>query len=186
MKTNIKKSLKFIALLVTSLLIASASATYYYSLNISGTLTTFTAVIFSPGSDWPSGSTMGAGNTSVSLALKAYPNTTLTYTQALKVKNMGSNAAQIRLRNVNIDNGTSDVGNFTFLKILLIDSSSEMRGYLNYTVSGNNFLLSSSTDYVSISAGDTWSIRIETKAKATAGTDISVSLQVALDVQAES
>jgi hypothetical protein len=150
---------------------------------MSGTLTTVVTVIFDQGSDWPSGSTMGAGNTSITLALKAYPNTTLTYAQALKVKNTGSGTPSIKLRQVNIENGTSDVANFTLLNIVLLNSSNAIKGYLNYTVSGNYFLLTSSTSYQPMGAGDTWSIRIETNAAATAGTDISVTLQIAVDVQ---
>ncbi len=183
MNINGKKSLKLLTLLLTSLLIASASAAIYYSLNISGTLTTAVTVCFGQGTDWPSGSTMGTGNTTVTLALKAYPNTTLTYQQAIKVNNTGTGTPSIRLRHISITNGTADVGNFTFLNIVLVDDANVQKGYLNYTVSSNDFILSSSTSYEEMNASDVWKIQIETKAKAAATAGISASLQIALDVQ---
>lgn len=183
MKKNPRKAIKFALLLISALLIGTASASIYYSLNISGTVTTAVTVCFSQGNDWPSGSTMGAGNTSVSLSLKAYPNTTLVYEQALIVNNTGSSTPSVKLRHISITNGTADVGNFTFINIILIDDSGVQKGYLNYTVSGNNFTLASSTNYMPMDAYDDWVIRIETKASANAQAGVSVDLQIAVDVQ---
>jgi hypothetical protein len=183
MSINYKRSLKLVFLLLTSLLIASASAAIYYSLNIAGTLTTAVTVCFDQGTDWPTGSSMGTGNTTVTLALKAYPNTTLSYSQALKVKNTGSGSPDIRLRHVSITNTTNSVANFTFLNIVLLDDASTVMGYLNYTRSGTNFILTSSTSYQSMDASDIWSIRIETKAVAAATAGIVANLQIAVDVQ---
>jgi len=184
MKRNARKAIKFITLLVSALLIGTASAAIYYSLNISGTVTTAVTVCFGQGSDWPSGSTMGTGNTSVSLSLKAYPNTTLIYEQALKVNNTDNSATpSIKLRHISITNNTADVGNFTFIRIVLLDDSSVQKGYLNYTVSGNYFTLDSSTNYETMDASDVWSIRIETKAATNAQAGISINLQIAVDVQ---
>jgi hypothetical protein len=56
-------------------------------------------------------------------------------------------------------------------------------GYLNYTRSGTNFILTSSTSYQSMDASDIWSIRIETKAVAAATAGIVANLQIAVDVQ---
>lgn len=183
MKINYKKSLKLVTLLLTSLLIASASAAIYYSLNISGTVTTAVTVCFNEGSDWPDGSNMGTGNTSVALSLQAYPNTTLTYEQALEViETTGSKTPSVRLRHISITNNTVDVANFTFINIVLLDDSSIQQGYLNYTVSGNNFTLTSSTTYQAMDASDVWIIQIETKANATATAGIEADLQIAVDV----
>ncbi|MEM2972514.1 MAG: hypothetical protein QW270_08890 [Candidatus Bathyarchaeia archaeon] len=183
MKINIKKSLKFITLLISALLIGTASAAIYYSLSISGTITTAVTVCFGPGADFPAGSQMGTGNTSVTLALKAYPNTTLTYGEALKINNTQSGTPSVRLRYISITNGTADVGNFAFVNIVLLDDSSVQKGYLNFTVSGNYFILTSDTDYEQMDSSDVWSILIETKATADAQAGISVSLQIAVDVQ---
>jgi len=185
MKINYKKSVKFLTLLISALLIATASATMYYSLSISGTVTTAVTIRFGQGADWPAGSTMGTGNTSVTLALKAYPNSTLVYAEALKVNNTSTGTPSVRLRNNSITNGTADVGNFTFINITLINDTNALMGYLNYTVSGNNFILSQSTNYQQMDSSDVWKIRIETKAKANALPDISVSLQIYLDVEEE-
>jgi hypothetical protein len=183
MNINFKKSLKLLTLLLTSLLIASASAAIYYSLNISGTLTTAVTVCFGQGSDWPSGSTMGTGNTTVTLSLKAYPNTTLIYEQALKVNNTGSGTPSVKLRHISITNGTATVGNFSFLKIVLLDNLNAQKGYLNYTVTGSNFILTNSTSYQQVAGLAVWKIRIETKAVASATAGRSASLQIAVDVK---
>lgn len=183
MKPNIKKSLKFITLLISAFIIAAASATMYYSLSITGTMTVAATIRFVQGADWPTGSTMGAGNTSVSLALKAYLNSTTTYEEAIKVNNTGSGTPSIRLRHVSITNGTATVGNFTFLKIILIDDLGTERGYLNYTVSGNNFILDESTSYATMDDSDVWKIKIQTAATADATPDLSVNIEIALDVQ---
>jgi len=183
MKTNIKKILKMAVLLISSLLIGTVSASIYYSLSISGTLTTSVTVCFDQGNDWPSGSTMGTGNTSVTLSLKAYPNTTLTYEKAVNVSNTQSGTPLVRLRHISITNGTADVANFTFLKIVLLDDTGTQKGYLNYTVSGNYFILSESTTYQQMDANEEWTIRIETKAEADATAGINVNLQIAVDVQ---
>jgi len=127
---------------------------------------------------------MGTGNTSVTLSLEAYPNITLTYEQALKVvENTGSKTPSVRLRHVSITNSTTDVANFTFINIILLDDSNNQMGYLNYTVSGNDFILTSDTTYQAMDASDVWSIRIETKAEADATAGIDAILQVAVDVQ---
>jgi len=183
MKLNYKKSLKLITLLISALLIGTASAAIYYSLNISGTVTVAVTVCFGQGSDWPSGSQMGTGNTSVSLSLKAYPNTTLTYGQALKVNNTGGGTPSVKLRYISITNGTATVANFTFINIVLLDNLGAQMGYLNHTVSGNYFTLASSTDYKEMGIGEVWSIRIETKAEPDASAGNYVSLQIAVDVQ---
>jgi hypothetical protein len=183
MNVNYKKNLKFVTLLISALLIGTASASIYYALNISGTVTVAVTVCFGQGSDWPSGSQMGTGNTSVTLSLKAYPNTTLTYGEALKVNNTQNGTPSVRLRHITITNSTTDVANFTFINIILLDDGSNQMGYLNYTVSGNDFILTSDTGYDQMSANAVWSIRIETKAEADATAGIDVTLQVAVDVQ---
>jgi len=184
MNINYKKSTKLILLLISTLLIASASAAIYYSLSLKANVTTNAAtVLFGQGSDWPSGSSMGTGNTSVTLSIKAYPNATLTYEQALKVNNTGNTTPSVKLRHISITNTTADVANFTFIKIILLDDTNTTKGYLNYTVSGNNFTLSSSSSYQQMDANDVWSIRIETKAVADASESITVNLQIAVDIR---
>jgi len=183
MNVNYRRTLKFVTLLASALLIGSVSAAVYYSLTISGSLTTAVTVCFDHGTDWPSGSTMGTGNTSVTLALKAYPNTTLTYEKAVNVSNTQAVTPSIRLRHISITNGTADIGNFTFLNIVLLDDTGVQKGYINYTVSGNDFISSESTSYEAMDANDEWTIRIETKAEPDAVAGISATLQMALDVQ---
>ncbi|MEM2118512.1 MAG: hypothetical protein QW840_00095 [Candidatus Bathyarchaeia archaeon] len=183
MNVNYKKSLKLVTLLLSAWIISTASAAVYYSMSITGTLSTAVTVCFNQGTDWPTGSTMGTGNTSVTLALKAYPNTTLTYEKAVNVSNTQSTTPSVKLRHISITNNSAAVGNFTFLNIVLVDNAGVQKGYLNYTVSGNYFISSESTNYEQMDANEEWTIRIETKAEADATAGIDVTLQIAVDVQ---
>jgi hypothetical protein len=83
-RINFKKSAKFLMLLASSFIIATASAAVYYTITMQPKVAITSAVIkFVQGNDWPSDSTMGTNGTWVRLSLKAYPNATLTYDQPL-------------------------------------------------------------------------------------------------------
>jgi len=63
----------------------------YFSIVAEPTVTISQAsVIFKTGDDWTTGSSMGTNSTYVSLAIKAYPNATLTYEEALNISNIDS------------------------------------------------------------------------------------------------
>ena len=67
-----RKAIKLLTLLLTAMLIATASAAVYYSMITQPAVTVSSApVIFVSGSDWPSGSSLGTNATWASLALKA-------------------------------------------------------------------------------------------------------------------
>lgn len=182
MKLNIKKVLKFVTLLITSLLITNVSAYVYYSLTMTSTIAVATNnVYFVKGSDSEiAGVTLNSDNTTATLtALKAYPNATMTYTDPLRVRNNASSGTtSIRLRPVSLSGSAT---NFVFINFTLNDGTSTYAS-LNYTSNGNAWTIPPTTNWVQIPASTEWYVTIETKAKegATSG---SVSIVIAVDVQ---
>ena len=182
------KSVKLLFLLLTSLLIASASAAVYYSISMEPTVTIKQAVVqFTEGSDWSKvAGSIGTNNTWCSLSLKAYPNATLTYEQPLNISNTdGSNSHQFRLRHVSIApaSGSVSVSNFTFFNFVIKNTAGVSQSSFNYTTSGDNWNTPSTTSYMILPANTEWIVYIETKAAAGATKDIAASIVIAVDVQ---
>jgi len=181
------KALKLLFLLLTSLLIASASAAVYYSISMEPKVTIKQAVVqFAEGSDWSQvAGSIGTNNTWCSLSLKAYPNATLTYEQPLNISNTdGSNSHQFRLRHISITpaNGSVSVSNFTFFNFVVKNAAGVSQASFNYTTSGDNWITPSTTSYMTLTANTKWIIYIETKAAAGATKDIAASIVIAVDV----
>ena len=145
MKTNIKKTLKLIILLISSLLIATASATVYRYMELQGTI-----IVGSPKLVWIEGSgidTTIIGNTTAIISLNVENNTAINFTQAIFLKNVNDtvsfnynitvtsalSTSQFEEAKIHIyDNSTS-----TYLgTINLTDSTS----YFDGTLSANNSL----------------------------------------------
>jgi len=185
-KPNFRKSLKLLMLLVSSIIIASASAAVYYSLTMQPKVSITGAVIqFAQGSDWPTGSSMGTNSTWVRLSLKAYPNATLTYDQPLNISNIDTGAShQFRLRHVSITpaSGTASVSNFTFINIVVKDASGTSQASFNYTTSGDTWTTPSTTSYLTLPANTEWIVYIETKAAAGASSSVEANIVIAVDV----
>lgn len=183
------KALKLFTLLLTSMFIASASATVYYSISMEPTVAISQAVVqFAQGSDWSKvAGSIGTNNTWCSLSLKAYPNATLTYEQPLNISNTAGTSKSIKLRHVSISPASADasVSNFTFIKFVLMDASGTpvSGGSFNYTTNGDTWNLPSSMEYKTIQGTTKWTVRIETKAAAGAAKDIAASIVIAVDVQ---
>jgi hypothetical protein len=95
MKINYKRNLKFVTLLIASLLVATASATVYNYMYINGSVSfgTGTGLRWNKGSDAPSGTTIAGA--SVTLPFTAKNGTTANYTYCLYVQNLDSSAHPI-------------------------------------------------------------------------------------------
>ena len=182
-----KKSMKFLALLLTSLLIASVSAAMYYSLEMTSTIDVYAAdVYFVVGADNGTSGlvvTIGSQNTTATITgLRAYPNASLTYTDPIRVRNNGSVTAQLRL--APLTNPSTNPEDFVYIKFLLNASSADDR-WLNYTSDGSSWTSpSSATSWTStgIGASTEWPIVIYTKANATATASDSVTIAITVDV----
>jgi len=183
---KLKKSSKFLILLLTSILVGTANAAIFYSLTMQPQVTVSTPVIkFSEAPDHPGGTVNDAW---CCLTAKSYPNATLTYEKAVYLNNTDSeNSHSFRLRHVGITpaNGYSVVGNWTSIKFLVYNSSSYVFS-LNYTVSLTDWILEPSggvTGYYSIPASTGWWIRLETLSPATATEGKVCNIQIAVDVE---
>jgi hypothetical protein len=187
MKINYKKSLKLVTLLITSMLIATASAAVYYTINMKSKVTvTALTVKFVNGGDTPAGSTVN--DAFCSLALKSYPNATLTYDKAINISNTDTNNAhRLRLRHVSITpaNGSSDIGNFNFIKFYVIDESGTQKTMFQYASYNTTHwsAMPQPTEYFTIPEGVQWKIKVETLSPATATLDKYCIIEIAIDIQ---
>ena len=176
-----KKPVKFLTLLLTAMLIATASAGVYYSLNMTSTISVqATYVYFVDGVDNATANVnLSADNKSAQLSLTAYPNVTTTYTDPIRVTNNGTANANIRLANVS---ATGDPTDFVFVNFTLMGTSEQQ---LNFTIVGGAWTSSGPTDWITLSATDPdteWSIKIETKAAAGA-TSGTATIEIKVDVE---
>jgi len=184
---KLKKSTKFLTLLLTAIFIATANAAIFYNLAMEPQVTVSTpAIKFSSATDEPSGSTVN--DAWCRLTAKSYPNATLTYEEAVYINNTdNSNAHSFNLKHISITpvNSTASVGNWTSIKFLIYNSS----GYvfsLNYTVSGNDWILEPSTGETSsyaIPPSTAWWIRLETLSPAIATVSEVCKIHIELEIQ---
>jgi len=191
-KIVFRKEMKLVTLLLTSMLIATASATVYYGLTMKPKVTTTALIVkFVSGDDSTSaGASISGDGTWVNLAgLKAYPNVTLTYEKAVNVSNIDNTAAHsVSLRHVSITPASGwDVANFTSITFKLVKVDASVAATFAYTVSGtgasSTWTTPSATAYQSIPLSTQWTIRVEIVTKANASTGIAVDIEIALDVQ---
>lgn len=176
-----KKPVKFLTLLLTAMLIASASAGVYYSLTMTSTIEVqATYVYFTLGDDSATANVnLSSDNRSAQLSLEAYPNVTTTYTDPIRVINNGTAPANVRLANVSASGSASD---FVFVNFTLMGTSEQQ---LNFTVVGGAWTSSGPTDWMQLDATDPdteWSIKIETKA-ATGATSGTATIEIKVDVE---
>ncbi len=167
-----------------SLFLVSASAAVYYSMLSQATTSIIGApVYFTMGNDSPGILTLGTNDTSASLSLNAYPNATSYYDQAVNVTANGNR--DIRLRHVSTNPGDNDpsVSNFTSIIFRLIRANGIEVGTLVYTTTGNLWNEPAPTNYVTITSGEEWTIKVEITAAAGARSGISTSILVAIDVR---
>jgi len=192
-KTLSKKPVKFLTLLLTAMLIATASAAVYYSLTFESKVTIAGFdVKFTQGNDsvaavatpipagWPASRVKLAG-------LKSYPNVTSTYDQAVNITNLSPTIdAQFRLRHSSINalNGTASISNFTRITFRLIHKNGTQGGYLEYTTGGDDtWERSADMNFIAIKAGEVWAVKVEIVAAAGATTGIMMEIVMYIDVQ---
>jgi hypothetical protein len=183
-KTLSSKPLKLLTLLLTSLLIASASAAVYYSLTWQPRVTVqgAPAVGFTSGDDTPAGSTVNSAW--ATLLLKSYPNATLTYDEGMNISNTDAASHQIRLRHVSISPASSDpaVSNFTTIRFTLIAQNGTTVTTFEYSTTGDTWNTPSTTNYYVIPASEEWTLKVETLSPATATASTEANLEIVLDV----
>jgi len=175
-----KKSLKFLTLLLSAILIASVSAAVYYSLDMTSTITVAANdIYFVKGPDNQTANVnIFNDNKSATLGLKAYPNITMSYDDALRVRNnsTGTNY-NVRLRPVSL---TGSAANFVFINFTLQTSTAVS---LNYTSNGVSWSTPSTTDFVLVNFGTEPTIFIQTMANATASAGQQAIIEIAVDIE---
>jgi len=193
-KIQLRKSLKFLTLLLTAMIIATASATVYFGLTMKATVTTTAVPVvqFVAGDDSGSSAAdalIASDGTWVSLnGLKAYPNVTLTYEQAVNVSNTDGSAHNIRLRHSSISPSSGwALTNFTSITFKLVNAAGATVETYAYTVSGtgasSTWTTPSSTTYYSLPNNTEWAIRVEIVTKPSATPSVAINIEMLLDVQ---
>ena len=175
------KSVKMMILTLISLLVISASAAVYYSLEMTSTITTAANdVYFALGPDSSTaGVTLLLGNKSATLTqLKAYPNMTMTYDDAIRVRNNHTTANyNVRLTPVSL---SGDAANFVYISFTL-NTSTTMS--LNYTSDGSSWTTPSATSFTQVDANNEYAIIIQTMASATATSSQTATIEMAIDIE---
>jgi hypothetical protein len=178
-----KKSMKFVTLLLTAILIASVSAGTYLSLTMTSTVSVYQSnVYFVEGSD---NNTAGAvlaldstNTTATITGLRAYPNATFTYENVTLVRNNAtSGTTNIRLTpDVNPSANPED---FEYVKFMLNGTSAR---WLNFTSNGAAWSNTGTTGWIQIPQSTQWPVAIMTKATYNATITDSVSITIKVDV----
>jgi hypothetical protein len=170
MNAKYKKSLKIVTLMITALLIATASAEIYNYMYINGTGTiTTTGLRWGIGPDAPAGTTI-TGPT-VTVALTTNEGNPRNYTQCLNVTNLDASAHSF---NITVSSSTGDVGNFTEFNLVLFDASSSQVAVLDLLTQGSD------ATSLSIGASEVWPILFELIPIASPTPDAAVTFQVTL------
>lgn len=178
------KSVRFLFLLLISVLVTSVSATIYYTLVTEPRVTITSLIVkFSNGDDTPPGSTVN--DAWCRILLRSCPNVTLTYDRGLNISNSDSADHSIRLRHANISppSGDPDVTKFDRIAFILVAKNGTEVTTFEYTRSGNTWNTPATTSYYLIPANEDWTVKIETISPAVAPSGIQADLEIALDVQ---
>jgi len=175
------KSIKMMILTLISLLVISASAAVYYSLEMTSTITTAANDVYFV--EGPDNSTAGVNifndNKSATLTqLKAYPNMTMTYDDAIRVRNNHTSTDyNVRLTPVSL---SDNAANFVYINFTLQTSTTIS---LNYTSDGSSWTTPSATDFVVVSADTEYAIVVQTMASATAASGQTATIEMAIDIE---
>lgn len=175
------KSAKMLVLTLMSILIISATAAVYYSLDATSTITTAANdIYFTLG---PDNSTAGVNifndNKSATLtSLKAYPNITMTYDDPIRVRNNHTSTTyKVRLRPVTLS-GTADY--FVYINFTLQTTTTIS---LNYTSNGVSWTTPSEASFVDVSPSTEYAIVVQTMANATATSGQTATIELAIDIE---
>jgi len=176
-KIPFKKSMKFLTLLLTSMIIVTASATVYYSLSLESEVTVGAPVVkFVTAEDFTGDLT----DSWVRLNLKSYPNTTLTYEKAINISNTdGSNGHTFWLTPGDPTGDSSS--NWGFINYTVYNNAGAVQDTLNYT-GGASWSNTGQTSQMTIGASEEWTIRVVTKSPSTAINGAVCNIVISVDV----
>jgi hypothetical protein len=181
MKINYKKVSKLAMLLISSAIIATVSASTYYSMFMTANIGVSGAnkIFFTQGTDWGS-STMGDGNQTVTLSLTGRNGTATVIGDPVRIYN--SDTAQHNI-NLKLDswNGESQT-QLNYINITLYNSyptGGTAQGTTIYLVPGTGDI--TETGSVPIGSGATWRVEWIVYWKSTASSqtvDVNLKLEI--------
>jgi hypothetical protein len=183
MNAKYKKSLKIVTLLITSIIIATASVNAYNQLFMYGTITiTDNRVILVNGANTLTISTNGvedSGTTVTFDKINIAVDEMLTYNAAVSILNNAGSAKDINLEVTSLTGPFST--NFDYVYITVFDTTPAQVGtQIQMLPSGSN---TTSTGTLSIPNGVTWTVQWIIKASVDATATDSIVMTVALTVQ---
>lgn len=179
-KISYKKPMKFVILLLSSLLIAVASATVYNYMYMTGTISVEGMTLeWRPGDDRADAGTTINGATVTMANLKGPPNGTRTYSDPVRLKNTGTPAVTFDLT---ISEVTGDVSHMDsiYVKIYSLNTSN-LINTLTVWAEGSQ---GSNLAGLQIPGEHAWRFQWEIKWKSTATTSHHVIVSLRLDVPA--
>ncbi len=187
-KIVLKKEMKLLGLILTSLLIASASAAVYYSMEMRSNVTTATPFVefVSGGDSTEAGATVSTDGTYVGITgLKAYPNATLTYEQAVNISNTDTSTHKFRLTHGTINNDTDTSNFYSIVFRLIAANGTQYESDFTYDNSDGDDVWDPpyQTGYVYILGNEEFAVKVVTKAASGATTDVKANIVIYVDAQ---
>jgi hypothetical protein len=179
MKINIKKSMKLLTLLVSSVLIATVSASTYYSMFMTANVGVSGAnkIYFTPGVDWGS-SVMGGGNQTVTLALNGQNGTATIISDPVRIYNNDTSDHYINLKLISWDGESQSQLNYINITLYNAVTGGTAQGNTIYLVPGAGDVTETGT--VTIGTGETWRVEwvVYWKPEAAASETVQVDLKL--------
>jgi len=174
MKLNYKKMSKFAMLLILSAIIATVSASTYYSMFMTANIGVSgeNKIFFTPGNDWGS-STMGDGNQTVTLSLTGRNGTATVVGDPVRIRNTDTVSHDINLK-LDSWNGESQT-QLNYINITLYNSypiGGTAQGTTIYLVPGAGDVTETTT--VSLTNGAIWRVQWIIYWKSTASSETVV------------
>jgi hypothetical protein len=178
MKINYKRSLKFITLLISALLIGTVSATIYDYMYLNGTVgVEGMSLAWVSGTDGTSAGTTINGVTAALTTLKGPPNGTRIYADPVEINNTGASAVTFNLTIASI---SGDTGNLSSIYVRLYSfNESAWKGNLTVWENGAQ---GSNLNSLSIPNNNAWRLQWEITWKPTATTSHSVTANLKVEV----
>ncbi len=184
-----RKALRIGVLLLSTLLITSASALVFYNLTASVTTTTSAAVVkFVSTPDTPAGTVISTAGVFATMSIKSYPNATNTYQQALNVSNTDGVAHSIQITQVSITSGcTSYTATTSKIQFDMLNNAGTQVGTSIVNTGATSCTVwtttGTPTGYFSVAAGKMFTVRIITAADAAAAIGVTTGIQLQVNVQ---
>jgi len=180
MNVNYKKTLKFVTLLIISLIISLASVAAYSELYMRATPITIVAtdLYFTNGANTTDIGNILYGGTEVNFTgMQVKKGEKQTYQEAVNITNQAGSTKKITL---DVDSTSGNLSAFNYVNVSIIDESGTLKGQSIYLSSGSN---TTTTTQIPMDTAKQWAVRWEISAKTSAavGTKLYVTLKLTVE-----